>query len=95
MAQYTFYCFACSTPREVKLSFSEHDVMKNSMFCDCGGKLIQKVEPPFFKLGGLGWYGDNGYSLSQMEVDGNLEQEKRFEAQVYDDQGKERNIKEI
>jgi hypothetical protein len=95
MALYTFYCFACSTPREVKFSFSEHEFMKDNLYCDCGGRMIQRVEPPKFKMNGHGWAWDNGYSTSQMEIDKNLDSEKKFEEKVYTDQGKERNIKEL
>ena len=95
MALYDYTCFACNVTREVRLSFTEHDLLKDNMFCDCGGKLKQKVSPPNFKMEGSGWHWDNSYSLSQMEVNKNLEQEKRFEDQVYSDQGKEKNIKEL
>ena len=90
MALYTFLCDACKTGRDVRLTFSEHDLLKNNIVCECGHKMYQKVCPPHFKMEGSGWAWDNGYSLSQMEVDKNLDQEKRFEGEVYSQQGKDK-----
>lgn len=73
MALYSFSCDNCNHQREVKLSFSEHEKLKNSIVCECGTTLKQIVDVPLFKLNGGGWYRE-GYNTttSKKELDKEL-----------------------
>lgn len=78
MPLYSFYCQDCKKEREVKFSYSEYDIMKDNVLCDCGEKMKRTVEPPFFSLSGGGWYKDGyGSPFSQKAHDTEL---KKYDA---------------
>lgn len=60
MASYDFRCDRCKKIYEIKMSFKEHDELKDKLECqECHTKLIQEVSTPTFKLSGGGWAIDN------------------------------------
>ena len=86
MAVYDFVCHDCKILNEIKLTFSEHSEKKNSIFCEkCGKQMTQRVVPLRFTLKGEGWFGsnananDNPYTITQRELNKNLEKEKEIE----------------
>ena len=92
---YDFYCSGCMTKVELKMTMKEHGEKKDSIECPkCHSKMIQKVAPLRFTLAGHGWYND-GYNVTQAELDGNLNESERLDNSFYDEQDKEKNIKEI
>jgi predicted nucleic acid-binding Zn ribbon protein len=83
--QYQFACDECKVRWEVKLSFTEHEEKKNKMVCECGKPAYQTVSKPNFRMMGEGWFGkcsdaiEHPYAITQRELDGNLDLEKRVE----------------
>lgn len=97
MPVYDYYCPKCyRIYKDIKLKFEEKENF--TKLCDeCNIKLIQKVAPLKFKLEGAGWYqnNDHPYSITQTELNNNLDEEKRKEDQIYNFDAKESTIKEI
>lgn len=85
MPLYQFKCQDCNIVNEFKLSFSEHEKLKNNIHCDCCNKIMtQLVSPLNFTLKGEGWFvnsqqNDNPYAITQRELNKNLDTEKRIE----------------
>lgn len=93
MALYDFKCENCKVVETKKLSFAEHDILKESLTCaTCCGKMIQVVAPLRFKLNGYGWYnseltqGIDPYGISDTEIRNNLDEEKRKENWCFEQQ---------
>jgi len=73
MPLYSFRCTKCNSDREVKFSYSEYDIMKDNVACECGEKMSRTVEAPLFSLAGGGWYKDGyGSPFSQTQHDSEL-----------------------
>lgn len=85
MPTYDFKCDVCDITYTVKMSFEEHEKLKNQTYCLCGRQCYQVVAPLNFKLKGEGWFGNNAdavaspYAITQMEINKNLELEKKVE----------------
>lgn len=59
--QYNFNCDNCKNTIELKWTFSEHSLMKDSVICEtCGEKRYQAVAPLNFRLKGDCWYSRDG-----------------------------------
>ena len=89
MPLYQFKCDKCNIINEFKLSLLEHEKLKSEIYCEhCNDLMIQMVSPLNFRLKGEGWfqngYGDsssveNPYSITQRELDKNIDTENRIE----------------
>ena len=102
MPTYTFKCDKCMTKWDIKLTMSEHTLLKNSIHCkDCNEKATQMVAPLNFKLKGEGWFGkcsdaiSDPYAITQTELNKNLEGEKRVEDYVNTMTARDENINEM
>lgn len=102
MPTYQFRCVDCSAIAEIKVSMSEHEIIKNNMVCEkCGNKMTQTITPLNFRLKGEGWFGNNSeavaspYGITQMEINKNLDYEKRVEDYANTMGLRDENIKEI
>ena len=101
MPTYNWYCPNCNSKFENKLSFKEHEELKNKLECsDCHAILVQQVASLNFRLAGNGWFGNSDtcvdpYGITDMETRNNLEHEKRVEDYAMAMSGKENNIKEL
>ncbi len=97
MPIYDFYCPKCKKIyKDIKIKFEEKESFYKE--CDdCKQPLIQKVAPLRFKLEGAGWYenNDHPYSITQTELNKNLDEEKRKEDEIYNFDANESKIKEI
>ena len=99
MALYNFKCELCGDVREIKMTFEQHSRLKNSLLCPvCGGAVVQQVEKLPFQLKGSGWFSSGssvtenvgtGYETSQLELNKNLEMEKRIEDVAHEMQEKD------
>lgn len=80
MPTYGYKCPECSCVCERKMTFAEYDVLKDKQKCEtCEDvTLIRVISAPVVHFAGGGWY-DQGYGITQMEMDSNLESEKRLE----------------
>lgn len=77
--RYDFKCDSCKTVTEIAMSITEHEEKKNNIFCKiCNSKMIQCVNKLNFRLVGNGWF-DQGYGITQQEMNVNLDDEKRLE----------------
>jgi putative FmdB family regulatory protein len=99
---YTFRCITCNFTNDVKLTMSEHEIIKNSMCCpSCEASMTQVVAPLRFKLKGEGWFGNDSaavasaYGVTQTELNKNLEHEKRVEDYVNTMTARDENRQEL
>lgn len=82
MATYGFRCPECDVETERKIPMDEYDKEKNNQFCEtCGTQLRRTISRPVMKLEGGGWF-DQDYSITQQEMNQNLEMEKRMEQEA-------------
>lgn len=97
MPVYDYYCPKChNVYRDIKIPLIEKSTFKKS--CDkCGTELVQQVAQLRFKLEGAGWYenNDHPYSITQTELNNNLEEEKRKEDTINNMQVNDTKIKEF
>jgi hypothetical protein len=75
------------------MSMAEHTEKKDNLFCECGGKLIQKVSAPPVNLVGGGWYRDGYISMGNTQKD--LDKELRVYDKHRDKQAQEKYDREL
>jgi putative FmdB family regulatory protein len=98
MPIYPYSCDVCKNKWEIRLTMSEHDVIKNIVKCSCGGTAHQLVASLNFRLQGEGWVGRDGgnnakgigYEMTQREMDKSKEDVAKM-----DDYAAEMSIKDL
>lgn len=97
MPIYPYSCNSCKKNWEIRLTMSEHDVIKDQVYCACGYKAHQLVAPLNFRLHGEGWFGRDagnnskgiGYEMTQREMDKSKEEVAKM-----DDYASEMSLKD-
>lgn len=102
MPLYAFRCDHCMTQWDRKLTFAEHNVIKNNIHCEtCGEKAYQAVSRLNFTLVGEGWFGksadgiDSPYTITQNELNKNKEKFKYAEEYADKMMNNDNKIKEL
>lgn len=97
---YEYDCEPCEGYYELEMKLSEYESINegNSPHptCPSCGKNLRRIitKAPSFKLLGHGWY-NMDYGITDMEMNKNLDDEKRMEGIALKEQQKASNISEI
>ena len=97
---YEYECGPCKGYYEIQMTLAEYEQILSGDVpppgCPKCGESLKKIitKAPSFKLLGNGWY-DQDYAITDMEIDKNLDDEKRIEGMAHKDQERISNIGEV